>query len=208
MIDLIQLIQHNLQAAHLAVQAHNEPVSFSIIPLIVAGIGAKLLGGYLKGRAKKKQAKALNAANQEYNTKASAAFDVDENRRVERLNAAQGLLQRTQPFLRSGPNAAGGTGPDYTFDPAVLQRLQQKKAYVPGRETLVDNAAGLGSQMYGELSSGVGDALLGGWASGILKKNPSETAAAPVAGPPISGMSDEALAEYIRNRPGSLGRPR
>src|SRR5574341_1441886 len=95
-------------------------------PIIGAlGLGAGLLGAFGKAKAEKARAEAQRKADEERFKREGAAWDVGQRQRVGKLNAVQGLLQRTQPFLKSGPRAAGGTGPDYTFDPEVLKVMQE-----------------------------------------------------------------------------------
>ena len=132
-------------------------------PLLGAGgLVGSLLGGFFKYKAGQKQAAAQKAADDERFDREKASWDVGQNQRVGKLNAVQGLLQRGQPFLRSGAGAAAGTGPDYTFDPAVLETMQEKTPYSGSHA--VDPGAGLG---YGALAggaSGLGSALMSAYA--------------------------------------------
>lgn len=154
------------------------------IALGVASLASKLFGSLSKHKAEQKKADALKAEQDRYRQEAGAANDVDENRRVERLNAVQGLLQRTGGSLRQG-------APDYTFDPAVLQRLQTKRPFVNPLGNQTDPKAGLGWGTAADVGSGVGsmaDQMLasyyGGGGSGVGGSilNGSKT--------PLSGQAD------------------
>lgn len=112
-------------------------MGFLPIALGIGSLAGKLFGGLAKHKQEQKQAEAMKAEQERYRREATAANDVDENRRVERLNAVQGLLQRTGQHLRAG-------APDYTFDPAVLGRLQEKRPFVSPLGTMTDPKAGLG----------------------------------------------------------------
>lgn len=170
-----------------------------ILPLLL-GAGAlagKLIGGFFGHKADEKKAAAAKAADDERFNNQKANWDAGQVQRSDKLNAVQGLLQRTQPFLKSGVGAAGGTGPDYTFDPAVLQSLQKPQPFAGSHSP--DPSAGLGP---GALAGGFGslaDLLLS--AAGQSGSGGAASGLGGVSGP-ISGsaLGSDAYQEWLKSQ--------
>lgn len=133
------------------------------IAIPVAILAAKLFQGWLSHKSDEQKADAAQQAAVAKLKAETDAWNVGEDRRVGSLNAIQGLEQRVQPFLRSGPGGANGSGPDYSFDPKVLTTLQEKKPY-PG-SLPPDPHAGLTTGAIGSAAGSVGDALLSYYAA-------------------------------------------
>jgi hypothetical protein len=126
-------------------------VSLGLAPLVIAGIvygAGKLLQGLFGHMSAEKRAAALKKAQENLLKVRSAAHDVDETRRVGRLDASQGMLKNVQGSLAPGT-------PDYSMSPANLATLETKR---PFDESLPpDPKAGLGSEYLAGLSGTVAD---------------------------------------------------
>jgi hypothetical protein len=126
-------------------------ILLSIPPLVVAGIvygAGKLLQGLFGHLSAEKKAAALKKAQENLLKVRSAAHDVDETRRVGRLDASQGMLKNVQGSLAPGT-------PDYSMSPANLATLETRR---PFDESLPpDPKAGLGSEYLAGLSGTISD---------------------------------------------------
>jgi hypothetical protein len=111
------------------------------LPLIVAGIGAKLLGGLFGGKSKKKQAEAQNKAAI---GAAELKNQMSEDKRLASLGAGQSLLGQL-------------TGRGFTnIDPETAAKLGQRRTY-DFSKAVPDAGAGIGSGLLSGLFGAAGD---------------------------------------------------
>ena len=122
--------------------------------LSVGGLGAKLVGGWLKGRSEKKKAKAKRKEQEELYAARKGQFEAGQARRSSKLNAEQGAIGKVGGALPAG-------APDYSFDPAVLAEMQKALPFAEtvGSQNVEPTAgAGAGSAMLGGFMNALGGA--------------------------------------------------
>jgi len=92
------------------------------VPLLVAGLAAKAIGSFLKGRSQKKKAKEQMAASERERKSTVAGLSLQqtmgEDKRRARLALAQSLLGGV-----AGTTAGGRVNTNVALDPALLAQL-------------------------------------------------------------------------------------
>jgi hypothetical protein len=148
-----------------------------LLPLLA--IGGALAKGYFEGRGRKKRGESERQEQEELFGARKAAHEGGQARRGARLNAIQGLLERTGLRLPEG-------APDYTFDPDVLAEMQKALPFgetIGSQQVGADPRAGAGSDLaagfFGGLGGAADTAMLGAPGAGVSPGQP--TGVAPVA---------------------------
>lgn len=153
-------------------------------PITLALLGTGLLKGLFGGLSKKKQASAQGAADQRKYAAEKSFWDANE---AERSQQRRARVDTTGSILRSLQGAARPGTPDYTIDPALLEKLGTATPRPFAGSLPADPKAGAGmslmSGLFGDASEALGTILLGK----KLEEGGGDVQSMPI-GPNFKGM--------------------